>query len=179
MEACGCGDRHSHGPRSPIDPTSRKGPRFADSPVEGAGFEPSVPLEVLTVGIDPCGLRGPFHVSLPKTKFAADSALEREDSNFRFRARITTVLKPLYSVSPKLFAPCRRTRLCEGPRVRFPSPPAGLGERCSYDYQELSSKIGRAGGQRFESLLLHRSPSLQVDFVAAGGKGHFRKGERS
>src|SRR5258705_6028189 len=51
--------------------------RFAvDSPVEGAGFEPSVPLEVLTVGIVPCRLRGPFHASLPKTKFAADSALE-------------------------------------------------------------------------------------------------------
>jgi hypothetical protein len=44
--------------------------------VEGAGFEPSVPLEVLTVGIVPCRLRGPFHASLPKTKFAADSALE-------------------------------------------------------------------------------------------------------
>jgi hypothetical protein len=51
--------------------------RFAeDSPLEGAGFEPSVPLEVLTVGIVPCRLRGPFHASLPKTKFAADSALE-------------------------------------------------------------------------------------------------------
>src|SRR5258705_9905935 len=51
--------------------------RFAvDSPVEGAGFEPSVPLEVLTVGIVPFRLRGPFHASLPKTKFAADSALE-------------------------------------------------------------------------------------------------------
>src|SRR6202048_459687 len=48
----------------------------ADSPLEGAGFEPSVPLEVLTVGIVPCRLRGPFHASLPKTKFAADSALE-------------------------------------------------------------------------------------------------------
>ena len=47
-----------------------------DSPLEGAGFEPSVPLEVLTVGIVPCRLRGPFHASLPKTKFAADSALE-------------------------------------------------------------------------------------------------------
>src|SRR6266478_6014365 len=47
-----------------------------DSPVEGAGFEPSAPLEVLTVGIVPCRLRGPFHASLPKTKFAADSALE-------------------------------------------------------------------------------------------------------
>jgi len=34
-------------------------------------------LEVLTVGIVPCRLRGPFHASLPKTKFAADSALER------------------------------------------------------------------------------------------------------
>jgi hypothetical protein len=45
---------------------------------EGAGFEPSVPLEVLTVGIVPCRLRGPSHVSLPKTKFAADSALEGE-----------------------------------------------------------------------------------------------------
>src|ERR1700732_1973632 len=33
--------------------------RFApDSPLEGAGFEPSVPLEVLTVGIVPCRLRG-------------------------------------------------------------------------------------------------------------------------
>jgi len=50
--------------------------KFApDSLVEGAGFEPSVPLEVLTVGIVPCRLRGPFHASLPKTKFAADSAL--------------------------------------------------------------------------------------------------------
>jgi hypothetical protein len=29
-----------------------------------------------TVGIVPCRLRGPFHASLPKTKFAADSALE-------------------------------------------------------------------------------------------------------
>jgi len=50
--------------------------RETDSPLEGAGFEPSVPLEVLTVGIVPCRLRGPFHASLPKTKFAADSALE-------------------------------------------------------------------------------------------------------
>src|SRR6266404_8416468 len=33
-------------------------------------------LEVVTVGIVPCRLRGPFHASLPKTKFAADSALE-------------------------------------------------------------------------------------------------------
>ena len=33
-------------------------------------------LEVLTVGIVPCRLRGPFHASPPKTKFAADSALE-------------------------------------------------------------------------------------------------------
>ena len=33
-------------------------------------------LEVLTVGIVPCRLRGAFHASLPKTKFAADSALE-------------------------------------------------------------------------------------------------------
>jgi hypothetical protein len=49
-----------------------------DSPAEGAGFEPSVPLEVLTVGIVPCRLRGPFHASLPKTKFAADSALEED-----------------------------------------------------------------------------------------------------
>jgi hypothetical protein len=49
-----------------------------DSPLEGAGFEPSVPLEVLTVGIVSCRLRGPFHASLPKTKFAADSALEGE-----------------------------------------------------------------------------------------------------
>jgi hypothetical protein len=51
------------------------GPRLrfvADSPLEGAGFEPSVPLEVLTVVIVPCRLRGPFHAS----KFAADSALE-------------------------------------------------------------------------------------------------------
>src|SRR5207245_10428320 len=48
----------------------------ADSLQEGAGFEPSVPLEVLTVGIVPCRRRGPFHASLPKTKFAADSALE-------------------------------------------------------------------------------------------------------
>src|SRR4029077_9817033 len=45
-----------------------------DSSLEGTGFEPSVPLEVLTVGIVPCRLRGPFHASLPKTKFAADSA---------------------------------------------------------------------------------------------------------
>src|SRR6267143_5998256 len=35
-----------------------------DSSLEGAGFEPSVPLEVLTVGILPCRLRGPFHASL-------------------------------------------------------------------------------------------------------------------
>ena len=49
-----------------------------DALLEGAGFEPSVPLEVLTVGILPCRLRGPFHASLPKTKFAAASALERE-----------------------------------------------------------------------------------------------------
>src|SRR6266853_2355609 len=48
----------------------------SDSPLEGAGFEPSVPLEVLTVAIVPCRLRGPFHASLPKTKFAADSAVE-------------------------------------------------------------------------------------------------------
>jgi hypothetical protein len=48
----------------------------ADSALEGAGFEPSVPLEVLTVGIVSCRLRGPFHASFPKTKFAADSALE-------------------------------------------------------------------------------------------------------
>src|SRR4029077_3770405 len=47
-----------------------------DSLQEGAGLEPSVPLEVLTVGIVPCRLRGPFHAYLPKTKFAADSALE-------------------------------------------------------------------------------------------------------
>ena len=47
-----------------------------DSPLEGAGFEPSVPLEVLTVGIVPCRLRGRFLASLLKTKFAADSALE-------------------------------------------------------------------------------------------------------
>jgi hypothetical protein len=47
-------------------------------PLEGAGFEPSVPLEVLTVGIVPCRLHGPFHASLPKTKFAADSALEED-----------------------------------------------------------------------------------------------------
>jgi hypothetical protein len=54
-----------------------RGVEFApDSPLEGAGFEPSVPLEVLTVGIVPCRLRGPFHASLPKTKFAADSAQE-------------------------------------------------------------------------------------------------------
>ena len=33
-------------------------------------------LEVLTVGIVPCRLRGPCYASLPKTKFAADSALE-------------------------------------------------------------------------------------------------------
>ena len=53
--------------------------RFApDSPLEGAGFEPSVPLEVLAVRIVPCRLRGPFHASLPKTKFAADSALEED-----------------------------------------------------------------------------------------------------
>src|ERR1700756_5226982 len=51
-----------------------------DSPLEGAGFEPWVPLEVLTVGIVPCRLRGPFHASLPKTKFAADSA--REERRF-------------------------------------------------------------------------------------------------
>jgi hypothetical protein len=51
--------------------------KFApDSLLEGAGFEPSVPLEVLTVGVVPCRLRGPFHASLPKTKFAAYSALE-------------------------------------------------------------------------------------------------------
>ena len=49
-----------------------------DSLQEGAGLEPSVPLEVLTVGIVPCRLRGPFHASLPKTKFAADSALEED-----------------------------------------------------------------------------------------------------
>jgi hypothetical protein len=48
--------------------------KFApDSLLEGAGFEPSVPLEVLTVGVVPCRLRGPFHASLPKTKFAAYS----------------------------------------------------------------------------------------------------------
>src|SRR6266478_1263638 len=50
--------------------------RETDCLLEGAGFEPSVPLEVLTVGIVPCRLGGPFHASLPKTKFAADSALE-------------------------------------------------------------------------------------------------------
>src|SRR6267143_81605 len=37
-----------------------------DSPLEGAGFEPSVPLEVLTVGIVPCRLRGPFRASSRK-----------------------------------------------------------------------------------------------------------------
>ena len=63
--------------RRPRSSTSSGSNRFAiDSPLEGAGFEPSVPLEVLTVGIVPCRLRGPFHASLPKTKFAADSALE-------------------------------------------------------------------------------------------------------
>src|SRR5438874_5547675 len=61
--------------RPPVGPVTEV--EFAmDSPLEGAGFEPSVPLEVLTVGIVPCRLRGPFHASLPKTKFAADSALE-------------------------------------------------------------------------------------------------------
>src|SRR6266576_5857565 len=61
--------------RPPVGPVTEV--EFAmDSPLEGAGFEPSVPLEVLTVGIVPYRLRGPFHASLPKTKFAADSALE-------------------------------------------------------------------------------------------------------
>src|ERR1700730_16473735 len=67
--------------RSPRQPSMAFAPKITfgpDSPLEGAGFEPSVPLEVLTVGIVPCRLRGPFHASLPKTKFAADSALEAE-----------------------------------------------------------------------------------------------------
>src|SRR6266853_1806964 len=67
----------------------------SDSPLEGAGFEPSVPLEVLTVGIVPCRLRGPFHASLLKTKFAADSALERsvcEPSVPQRRSQTTTQL---------------------------------------------------------------------------------------
>src|SRR6476661_9579198 len=79
-----CRPRRSPRPAHPRKPrlldVGRRIPardRFApDSPLEGAGFEPSVPLEVLTVGIVPCRLRGPFHASLPKTKFAADSALE-------------------------------------------------------------------------------------------------------
>jgi hypothetical protein len=60
-----------------VTPSSSGSTGFAtDSTLEGAGFEPSVPLEVLTVGIVPCRLRGPFHASLPKTKFAADSSME-------------------------------------------------------------------------------------------------------
>src|SRR6202045_250133 len=45
----------------------------ADSPLEGAGFEPSVPLEVLTVGIVPCRLRGPS-LSPLRTSFSAREA---------------------------------------------------------------------------------------------------------
>ena len=48
-------------------------------------------LEVLTVGIVPCRLRGPFHASLPKTKFAADSALEER----RFELSVPLAVKTL------------------------------------------------------------------------------------
>ena len=76
--ACCMADRDAHlvgSPATTISACSRRSER--SSPLtQGAGFEPSVPLEVLTVGIVPCRLRGPFHASLPKTKFAADSALE-------------------------------------------------------------------------------------------------------
>jgi hypothetical protein len=55
--------------RGPINGLDAQEVGFAlDSSLEGAGFEPSVPLEVLTVGIVPCRLRGPFHASLPKNE---------------------------------------------------------------------------------------------------------------
>src|SRR3984893_8874476 len=59
-------------------------PRVAeieDSALEGTGFEPSVPLEVLTVGIVPCRLS-----TFPSRKRSSQRTQRwREmDSNFRF-----------------------------------------------------------------------------------------------
>src|SRR6266404_9030326 len=98
----------------------------SDSPLEGAGFEPSVPLEVLIVGIVPCRLRGPFHASLPKTKFAADSALEEE----RFEPPV-----PLGG---------------EVPETSNETPPPKVEEGCSEKHPVLR------GDRRFEYLFLHR-----------------------
>jgi hypothetical protein len=60
--------------------------RETDSPLEGAGFEPSDPLLGLTVGIVPFGLRGPFHASLPKQSSQRTQRWREQDSNHRSRA---------------------------------------------------------------------------------------------
>ena len=58
-----------------------------DSPLEGAGFEPSAPLEVLTVGIVPCRLRGPFHASSRKRSSQRTQRWREMDSNPRSPGR--------------------------------------------------------------------------------------------
>ena len=46
----------------------------------------------LPLGIVHCRLREPFHASLPKTKFAADSALEEDTSCMRSIGRTARML---------------------------------------------------------------------------------------
>jgi hypothetical protein len=87
-------------------------------------FAPDSPLEVLTVGIVPCRLRGPCYASLPKTKFAADSALEK--SGFEPVVPATWPTRSRPSLSPGSHShSCLRDQLVHrgGTTVRIRFPP--------------------------------------------------------
>jgi hypothetical protein len=61
-----------------VEAYPRWGPASLLIHMEGAGFEPSVPLEVLAVSGSSLVVSADLStLPLPKTKFAADSALEQ------------------------------------------------------------------------------------------------------
>src|SRR5262249_24455509 len=76
--------------------------------------------------IAPCRLRGPFHASLPKTKFAADSALEGTGFEPCSSASCSPATRPPSSISISTSSGCgRETR--GGPASRDDGLPVSAG----------------------------------------------------
>jgi hypothetical protein len=106
-------------------------------------------LEVLTVGIVPCRLRGPFHASLPKTKFASDSPLEQAGFELSVpRERLV----PSFSFTPTFPLarvnrpdPIPKAYITRGPMVRIRLPPA-----VSLLRSWLSGAVRKIAGQPLE-----------------------------